>query len=126
MAETDLKIPVIEEQIKIEKSIIETGKIQISKHITEHDELINIPLLHEEHVIEHININVFVDDLPVTRYEGDTMIIPVLKEVVVKRILLVEEIRITKKTVQTNEQQSVTLKAQEVTISRVPLNNNKI
>ena len=124
--EQDIIIPVIEEQLKIETKVIETGKIQITKHLKEHDEIINIPLLHEEHLIEHATMNVFVDNMPSVRQEGDTMIIPVLKEVIVKRIFLVEEIRITKKTVQTNAQETITLKQEEVTINRVPVNANEL
>lgn len=111
-------IPIVEEQVNIETAIIETGRIQILKQVTEENERINIPLIHEEHSIEHIPINTFVDGLPSIRQEGGTMIIPVLKEVMVKRVLLVEEIRITKHTVQTNELQQVTLRKENVTVER--------
>ena len=113
---TNTVIPVIEEQLVVDKKIIETGKIAISKHITESVETVNIPLLHNDHIVEHIEINRFVDDAPLIRYDGDTIIIPVLKEVLVKRTLLVEEIRITKHTFQTNEQQQFTLRKENVVV----------
>jgi stress response protein YsnF len=47
-----------------------------------------------------------------------------MKEVLVKRILLVEEIRITKKSVQSSEQQEVTLRKEKVHVERV-VNNNQ-
>lgn len=114
-----LTIPIIEEQLIIDKEVKETGKLHIAKHITEETGTVTVPLMHEEHSIEHVPVNAFVDELPVVRQEGETMIIPVLKEVMVKRMLLVEEIRITKHTVQTNEPQQVTLRKENVTIERL-------
>lgn len=114
----NLNIPVIEEHIVVDKKIEETGKFKISKHVSENIETVNIPLLHNEHYIEHKEINMLVDDLPSIRHEGDTIIIPVIKEVLVKRILLVEEIRITQRTLKTNEQQQIKLRKENVTVER--------
>ncbi len=114
----NINIPVIEEHIVVDKKIEETGKLKISKHVVENIETVNIPLLHNEHYIEHKEINVLVDDLPSIRHEGDTIIIPVIKEVLVKRILLVEEIRITQRTLETNEQQQIKLRKENVTVER--------
>ena len=114
-----LLIPVIEEQIIIEKEVKETGRIRIGKTVSEREETVDVSLFHEEHIIEHLPRNIYVDTVPVVRHEGNIMIIPVLEEVLVKRILLVEEIRITKHTVQTNEQQDITLRKEQVTVERV-------
>ena len=49
------------------------------------------------------------------------MIIPVIKEVIIieKKLMLVEEVRVTKLTHTTNEQQNVTLRKEEITIERI-------
>ena len=112
-------IPVMEERVVIEKAVIETGRIRIHKQVSNTEETVGISLSHDEHIIEHIPQNIYVETVPVMRQEGNTTIIPVLKEVFVKRILLVEEIRITKHTVQTNEQQNVTLQKEMVTVERI-------
>ncbi len=92
-------IPVINEEVSINKRIIETRKIRVSKKVNEATEFVNIPLVHEEIDVQRIPVNKYVDDRPEpVRYEGDTMIIPVLKEVSVVRIMVVEEIHVTKKT----------------------------
>lgn len=114
-----LLVPVIEEHVIITKQVKETGRIQIEKKVSEHNEAVNVSLSHEECIIEHLPRNVYVDTIPVVRQEGNTTIIPVLEEVVVKRTLLVEEIRITKNTVQTNEQQNVTLRKEHITIEHI-------
>ncbi|MDQ3394180.1 MAG: YsnF/AvaK domain-containing protein [Bacteroidota bacterium] len=116
----EMTIPVIEESLHVDKNWVESGKVNISKTITEHQETIDVPLSHEEVNIERVQVNQYIDTLPPpVRYEGETMIIPVLREVVVKRVMLVEELRVTRKEVQTHEKQQVTLKKEEINIDRV-------
>jgi uncharacterized protein (TIGR02271 family) len=114
-------IPRIEEQASISKEWVETGKVHISKKITEHEESINVQLMHEKAHIERVPVNQYVDAAPpAVRYEGDTMIIPVLKEVLVteKRLILVEELRVTMEQVQTEESKQVTLRKEEINIRK--------
>lgn len=118
------RIPVVEEQIRIDKRIVETGRVVISKQVTEHQEHINIPVSHDEVSVERIPINRYVDTPPeAMRYEGDTLIISVLEEVVVveKRLMLVEELHVTKRQIQTEEMQQITLRKEEVTVTRQPV-----
>jgi uncharacterized protein (TIGR02271 family) len=113
-------IPVINENVSINKKIVETRKIRVSKKVNEADEFVNTPLIHEEVDVQRIPINKYVDDMPEpVRYEGDTMIIPVLKEVSVVRIMLVEEIHVTKKRVQTQDAQNISLRKEEIIIENL-------
>ena len=115
-------IPVMAEQLVVGKDVVETGKIRISKSVTEHQESFNMPLNQEEVTVERVTLNQYLDTPPPpVRYEGDTMIIPVLKEVAVvqKRLLLVEELRVTKRQVQKQETQQVSLRQEEVQVTRV-------
>jgi stress response protein YsnF len=41
-------IPLIEESVQIDEKWVETGKVQISKKVSEHSEMIDIPLKHKE------------------------------------------------------------------------------
>ena len=119
-------IPVIEETVSISKKEIETGIVRAVKTVEEKEETVNLDLLCEEYEIEHVAVNRYFDDeLPQKRQEGDTLIIPVLKEVLVKRVLLIEEIRITKKITHSAEQQKVTLRTETVTVSRTPAGNTE-
>lgn len=119
-------IPVIEEQIHIGKEIIETGKILVSKKVHEEVKTIDVPLTHEEHTVERIPVNQYVETAPEVRYEGDTMIIPVLREEVViqKRLFITEELRITKRRMETSAPQQVSLRREEVTVERIAGNSN--
>ena len=108
-------IPVVEEQAQVGKEVVESGRLRVHKTVQEQEELINLTITHEEHQVERIPVNQYVDTPPpAIRYEGDTMIIPVLREVVEVRLLVVEELHITKKQVQTQVSQPVTLLKEEV------------
>ena len=90
-------IPVIKEEIHVDKHSIETGRVIIHKSVQEREVALDIPLNQEVVEVKRVALNHYVDDnIPETRREGETTIIPVLREVVVKRTLLVEEIHITR------------------------------
>lgn len=115
-------IPVIEEQFRVDKKVVETGTVRISKQVTEHEETVTVPLIHEEIQVERVAINEFIDSPPpAIRYEGETMIIPVIKEVAVveKRLMLVEELHVIKRQNQKQETQAVNLRKEEVSIERI-------
>lgn len=115
-------IPVIEEQIHVDKKRVETGVVRISKQVTEHEETLTVPLVYEETQVERVAINQFVESPPPSiRYEGETMIIPVIKEVAVveKRLMLVEELHITKRQNQKEETQSVIVRKETINVERI-------
>lgn len=114
-------LPVIEEQAVIRREIVETGRVHLTKKVEEHEETLNFTLLHDEVQVERVPVNAFVADgapLPGVRYEGDTMIVPVVREVVVKRMLVVEELHVTKHQVPTQESHTVVLRQESVQVHR--------
>jgi len=115
------KIPIIQEQVQINKEVVESGSVRISKSVHEVEEMYNIPISYEEHEVKRVTLNQYVDTAPpAIRYEGDTMIIPILREEVVvqKRIVLVEEVHVTKRQVEKTVQQPVTLLKEELNVER--------
>jgi uncharacterized protein (TIGR02271 family) len=133
-AETDsqidhkrLVIPVIQEEVTVDKQVVETGIVRISKRISEHEELVDVPLYREEVSVERVPVNLFVEALPPVRHEGDTMIIPVVEEQIViqKKLLLVEELRVRKEVVEHHQPQKVNVLKEEVDIQRV-VKNKKV
>src|SRR6478672_1232630 len=121
--ETDkfFSIPIIHEEVKLEKKEVEKGKVKIYKTVKEETESLNLPGINEEVRIERIPLNKIVEKAPeAVRYEGDTIIIPVLKEIAVveKKILLVEEIRVTKTATHFEQREEVTLRKEEINIER--------
>jgi uncharacterized protein (TIGR02271 family) len=116
-----MTIPVIEEQVHIDKQVVESGSVRITKVVSEQQVPVAIPLMHEQHDIKRVPVNQYVESPPPPiRYEGDTMIIPVVQEVLVvqKRLLVVEELHVTRNQVQTQETQQITLRKEEVIVER--------
>ncbi len=114
-------LPVIVEELEVQKRSRETGRVRITKRVHDQEVLIDEPLLRDEVVIEHVPINRFVEGPVSMRSEGDTLIIPLLEEVLVveKRLLLKEELHLTKRRVETHQPQRVTLRREDAAIERV-------
>ena len=120
-------IPVIHEEVTFDKKVVESGKVHITKRVTQHEELIDVPFVREEVSVERVPVNQVVGVAPQVRQEGDTMIIPVVEEQVFyqKRLVLVEELRVRKQVIEERNPQQVTLLKEEVEINRsTPQNEN--
>ena len=118
-SEKSITIPVIEESISYEVHEQETGKVRITKQVHEETVEVNDTITHERVLVERVPKNQYVDVLPPpVRYEGDVMIVPVLREVVVKRLLLVEEVHVRKMKKTTTDRRQVTLRKEEVQVHR--------
>ena len=113
--------PVIIEELDVRKHTVETGRIRITKVVHEHEQLVDEPLLREEVILERVPVNRYIEAPIPVRYEGDTMIISLLKEVPVieKRLMLTEELRITRRSAEHHEPLPVTLRSEEVTVERL-------
>ncbi|TDN36367.1 hypothetical protein A8B98_09530 [Hymenobacter sp. UV11] len=125
LANSPVVLPVVEEQAAIEREVTETGRVRITRQVHETNEEINVPLQHEEVEVERISLNQTLPagaTAPGIRYEGETMIIPVVREVAVveTRLLLVEELRVTKRQVTTQHTESLPLRHEELTVERLP------
>ena len=119
-------IPVMQEQATIDKEVVETAKIYVQKKVTEVEKNVDIPLLQEGYEIERVAVNQYVDTYPQIREDGNTIIIPVVREVLVveKRLELVEEVRVIKRATTVDHKETFTLRKEEVNVERKPTNNN--
>ena len=118
----DVCIPVIEETAVITREVVETGRVRLTKTVDEHAETLPFDLRHDEVQVERVPFNQFLPDdapAPDSRYEGDVLVVPVLREVMVKRLLLVEELRVTRHQVVVATPQTVTLRREAVQIERL-------
>lgn len=120
-------IPVIQEQVLVGKRVVETATVEVKKTVTEGPEPVHVVVAHDETSVERVPVNRIVEKTPEIRYEGDTMIIPVMKEVAVveKKLMLVEELRITKRAVQTQETEYITVRREHLEISREPIDKGQ-
>ncbi len=118
-----MRFPVMEEAVEVSKRVIDTGRgVRIHKRVTEREQVLDQPLLHDRLEVEHVSVGRAVDEaeLPQTRYEGDTLVVPVLEEVLVvqKQLLLKEEVRITRRREEVRQPQTVLLRVEQVQVER--------
>ena len=119
-------IPVIQEQIVIEKEVVETGKVRVSKTVSEETASLNIPLIQETYDVQRMPVKQVLDTPPGIRYEGETIVVPVMREILIveKKYELIEEVRLTKKTTSIPHIQEITLLKEHVHVERTPIDSN--
>ncbi len=75
------------------------------------DIVVDEPLFTEDVHVEHVTVNRILDEPATVRTEGDVTIVPVMEEVVTiqKRLLLREEVRITRRRTEIREPRRVVM-----------------
>jgi uncharacterized protein (TIGR02271 family) len=116
-----LVVPVIAEELDVQKRVVETGKVRITKVVHEHQTCVDEPLVGEEVEVTRVPIQRVVDGPIPVRYEDDTVIVSILEEVLVveKRLRLKEELHIRKRRVETHRPQHITLRSEEALVERL-------
>ncbi|HJR09027.1 MAG TPA: YsnF/AvaK domain-containing protein [Pyrinomonadaceae bacterium] len=119
--EERIVMPVIAETLDVQKRKVQTGGVRIKKIVHEREEVVDEPLMREEVQVKRVPINRVVDAPVPVRHVGNTMIISLLEEVLVveKRLMLKEELHITKGEIETYKPQRITLRSEEAVVERV-------
>ena len=102
----EVVIPIVEERLIPEKRKVDLGELRVHKLVDEVDEAVRQPVTRDDLVVEHVQVNQPLDAPVGSRYDGDWLVIPIMREVLVvtKQLMLVEEVRISKREV-TEEQE---------------------
>ncbi len=112
-------IPVIEERVRVDIQQEIIGKVSISKNVTTETVLIQEPYTQENVTVERVAVNEYVDVAPpAIRYEGDITIVSVLQEVLVKKILVIEELHIAKRSDRSSQDKEVILRKESIDVNR--------
>jgi uncharacterized protein (TIGR02271 family) len=111
-------LPVIEEQLDVRKVTVETGAVRVRKIVHEESRTVDMPLTKEEVSITRVPVNRIVEDRFHSRQEGDTLVIPVFKEVITRHLVLLEEVRITTRRHVEQGAQEVSVKREEAVVER--------
>jgi stress response protein YsnF len=121
-AEKELIIPLVSEELRIEKRDTSTGKVRVQTVVETVDELACTTIVEDSLDVQRVPIGKVVDEPPGVRTEGDVTIIPVLKEtmIVEKRLMLVEEVHIRRTRSSREVEMPVTLRQQKAVIVEVP------
>lgn len=120
-ADRTVIVPVVAEQLEVQKRKVETGGVRIRKTVSEREEVVDEPLMREEVQVKRVPVNKVVDGPVAVRHVGNTMIVSLLEEVLVveKRLMLKEELHITKEQVESYRPQRVRLRTEEAVVERV-------
>lgn len=115
-----LTIPIAAEEIQVDRRKFVTGVVRIKKQVQERVETIDQPLYTESVTVQEVPINRPIDAIPSVRYEGETMIVPVVEEVTIvqKRLILKSELHVVKVKGERREPQEVILRSEQVSIER--------
>jgi stress response protein YsnF len=113
-------IPLVEERASTGKREVETGRVRVHTRVDERIEVIRQELARDEVEIERVPMNRHIDEMPKIREEKGVTIVPVVEEVLVieKKLMLVEEIRMSRKRSYETYERPVTLRSQRAEVER--------
>jgi stress response protein YsnF len=108
------------EEISVSRQQSEGDTYRVITITRERERPVDEELLHQRVEVRRVPINQPISAVPPVREEGDTTIISVVEEVVVieRRLMLKEEIHITRVRVTEHHQETVMIREQEAVITR--------
>ena len=121
--DTERRIPVVEEELFVDKQLVETEHVRIHTSVQEKPVLVRDTVLRENLEIRRVPVDREVDHTPPVREEGGVTVIPVVEErlVVEKRLFLIEEIHIARTQRTEAIELPTTLRRTQVDIDRTDL-----
>ena len=112
------------EDVAVSKRVRRT-LVKASRTTSRRDELVELDLLQDQVVVERVAIGRVVDAVPPVRQDGDVTIMPVVEEelVVVRRLVLKEEVHLRRVRTTVPHAETVTLRKQVVSVTRTKLDD---
>ena len=111
-------IPLLEERAHVERRVVELSSATLKIETREHVETLSGELLSEAYIVERRPVGRFVEVSPQVRTEGETTVYPVVEEVLEKRLLLREEVRITRQRTLSPYSEAVALRRQDASVEQ--------
>jgi stress response protein YsnF len=118
----DIVIPLYAEEVSIERRKIVGDTIRVTVRTNTTEQVIDEHTTHTRVIVECTPIGKPIDSVPPVRTEADTIVIPVVEEVIVvaRKLVLKEEIRVRRvQTAEHHHRETVNLREQYATIERV-------
>ena len=118
----EVVLPIVEEHLVAGKKTVATGRVRVTTVVDEHPVAARETLVRGGVEIERTAIGEEVLDVPPVRDEGDSIVVPVVREelVVTKRLILVEEVRLRRIATREEHVETVILRHQRAEIERDP------
>lgn len=123
---TEEILRLAEEQLKVDKRVVETGRVRVKRTTTKRVQKVQVPLTSQTAEVRHVPINKPIKKLPQVRETRTEIIIPIVEEVLVveRRLVLREEVHIRKVNSVKKHTEEVTLRVQKATVERVAPKNS--
>lgn len=120
MQDSETTIPLVEEEVRVDKRTVRKGRVRVETVTEIHDELASAELESSDVEISRVPIGREVNSPPTVRTMGDTVIVPVLEEVLVveRRLMLKEELHIKRCVTSESVEIPVRLRKQRAVIER--------
>jgi stress response protein YsnF len=113
-------LPLLKETLTTSRNQIAGNIVRVATVTREQEHFVDEELSHQHVEIERVPVGRQVDAIPPVREEGDTTVLPVMEEVIVieRRLILKEEIRVTRVRSTERQRERVVLRKQDAVISR--------
>ncbi len=114
-------IPVLKDQLVISSRKITTAEVQVTKEVAHQEVDVPLQTVHTRYRELRMPINRIVETMPQVRQVDGNIIIPVVREeeVVIKRLVLVEEIHLMKHTDVEERTETVDLRSETASVRRI-------
>ena len=118
-ASESVAIPLAAERLQVATRLRRTGIVRVSTRVERRIAVVDPPLGRQRVEIRRRRVDRFVDRAPDVRREGGTLIVPIVEEVVVTRLKVVEEIAITLRRSVERRPQRVELRRERAVVERL-------
>lgn len=115
---TRARVPVVEERATIGKKVEETGAVRVRVQTEEVRQARDLVSTAEEIEVQRVAVNAFVDERRSPWMEEGVTVVPIYEEVLVRRLLLKEEVRLVPRRSLENRPTTVSRRRDRVVIER--------
>ena len=118
-------IPLYRETLSLSKRQVERSRVRVDVRVEEREQAFEQVLERQDVVVEHVPVGRVVESVPQIRQEGDVLIIPIVEEevVLVRRLVLREELHVRRQATRRTEQFTATLRSERTEVTRDGIRN---
>jgi stress response protein YsnF len=126
--EDDVVVPVVSEELHAGAAPVVTGGVRVTKRVHTHDEILEQELRRTHAEVKRVRTDRVVDGPQPARREGNTLIVPIVSEIlrVEKQWVVTEEIHITQTEETETVRQTVPVSREEAQVERMDQSGNPV
>lgn len=116
-----LVLPISVEEVQVATRLVERERLRVTTTVSTREESVEVPLVYEGLAVERVPVGRVVDAPSQPWHEGHTLVVPVYEEQLVlqKRLVLKEEVRITRTRQEQTHRQQVELRQEHVNVEKL-------